>query len=137
MARISESFIEDIYADLELNHCGKVNAVKRSEYAAAHGISEREMRMITHTINNSRKYRGIVSTTMALYICNDKAECLKAMANSYRTAFTLLHKARVMENKIHLNGQFELTDEDYRLIQSCYFTPLDKEEKEEVRALYK
>lgn len=136
MKKISDAFIEEVYVDLELNHCGKENAVKRSEYAAQRGLTEREMRLITHEINDSRKYRGIVSTTSALYICNDKAECLKTMANSYKHAFTLLHKARVIENKIHLNGQFELTDDDYKLIQSCYFTPPTKDEIEEIKKNY-
>lgn len=119
--RVSKSLIDFIYCDLEKNYLGRENAIKRSEYAAMRGLSEREMRTVTHEINYSTAYKGIISTSTSLYMCNSKEECLKATGVTYRSAFTLLRKARCMEWKVRNNGQFEFNDKDATLLISYYY----------------
>ena len=119
--RVTKELVAEIYADLESNHLGRENAVKRSEYAQEHGLSEREMRLVTHEINYGSEYEGIISTSTALYMCNDKQECLKACGVTYAGAFSLLRKASKMEKKIRANGQFKFDEKDSRYLVSCYF----------------
>ena len=119
--KVTKEIIAEVYADLERNHLGSENAVKRSEFAEAHRLSERKMRYVTHEINNNPEYEGIISTSSALYMCNDKQECLKACGVTYAAAFSLLRKARKMEKKIRANGQFKFDEKDSRYLVSCYF----------------
>ena len=119
--RVTKELVAEIYADLESNHLGRENAVKRSEYAQEHGLSEREMRLVTHEINYGSEYEGIISTSTALYMCNDKQECLKACGVTYAAAFSLMRKARKMEKKIRANGQFKFNEKDNDYLVSCYF----------------
>ena len=119
--RVTKELVAEIYADLEANHLGRENAVKRSEYAQEHGLSEREMRLVTHEINAALGYMGIIATSSALYMCNDKQECLKACGVTYAGAFSLLRKARKMEKKIRANGQFKFNEKDNDYLVSCYF----------------
>ena len=119
--RVTKELVAEIFADLEANHLGRENAVKRSEYAQEHGLSEREMRLVTREINRNLDYEGIISTSSALYMCNDKQECLKACGVTYRAGFSLWRKARKMEEKIRNNGQFKFDEKDSRYLVSCYF----------------
>ena len=119
--RVTKELVAEIYADLEANHLGRENAVKRAEYAQDFGLSEREMRLVTHEINYNPDYEGIISTSSALYMCNDKKECLKACGVTYAAAFSLMRKARKMEKKIRANGQFKFNEKDNDYLVSCYF----------------
>lgn len=119
--RVTQELVAEIYADLESNHLGRENAVKRAEYAQDFGLSEREMRLVTHEINATLGYMGIIATSSALYMCNDKQECLKACGATYAAGFSLLRKARTMEKKIRANGQFKFDEKDSRYLVSCYF----------------
>lgn len=128
--RVTKELVAEIYADLEANHLGRENAVKRAEYAQERGLSEREMRLVTHEINYGSEYEGIISTSTALYMCNDKQECLKACGVTYAGAFSLLRKARKMEKKIRANGQFKFDEKDSRYLVSCYFDKKKEGENE-------
>lgn len=130
--RVTKELIAAVYADLESNHLGRENAVKRSEYAQEHGLSEREMRFVTHEINYGSEYEGIISTSSALYMCNDKQECLKACGVTYSAAFSLMRKARKMEKKIRANGQFKFDEKDNNYLVSCYFDKKKEDKNEDV-----
>lgn len=119
--RIDKELIASIYNELRNNHAGRENAVKRSAFAADHGLSERAMRFITHEINASDEYQGMVSTSTALYFCNSKEECIKAIGVTYRSAFTLLRKARRMEKKMRENGQMVLDENDFKTLRAYIF----------------
>ena len=119
--RIDEELIASIYNELRNNHAGRENAVKRSAFAADHGLSEREMRFITHEINENPDFQGMVSTSTALYFCGSKEECIKAIGVTYRAAFTLLRKARRMDRKLREDGQVVLTEHDYATLRAYYF----------------
>lgn len=121
MKRIDEELIASIYNELRNNHAGRENAVKRSVFAAEHGLSEREMRFITHEISENDKYQGMVSTSTALYFCDSKEECIKAIGVTYRAGFTLLRKARSMEKKWRENGQVVLDEKDFKTLRAYYF----------------
>lgn len=115
---ITDELIKSVYEELRENHFGKKNATSRSAFAGEHGLTEREMRHITHEINENLDYEGLVSTSSALYVCADKEECKKAIKTSYSSAFSLLVKARKMEAKMKLCGQFVLTDSDTKEIET-------------------
>ena len=132
MKKFDKGLVDEIYNDLMENHLGKGASVKRSEYAARFGLSEREMRSITHEINESLDYEGLISTSTALYMCGDKSECLKAAGVTYRSAFTLLRKARKMAEKIRRNGQFKFDGNDLKMLIS-YFTQEKKEDGMEAK----
>lgn len=119
--RIDDGIIASIYCNLRYNHAGRDNAVKRSEFAADYGLSEREMRLITHEINENPEYPGMVSTSTALYFCDSKEECIKAIGVTYRSAFTLLRKARRMEKKLCEDGQVVLTENDFKTLRAYFF----------------
>lgn len=119
--RIDEGLIASIYNELRNNHAGRKNAVKRSVFAADHGLSEREMRFITHEINGNPEYQGMLSTSTALYFCDSKEECIKAIGVTYRSAFTLLRKARRMEKKLREDGQVVLTENDFKTLRAYFF----------------
>ena len=128
--RFDKEFITAIYNDLKNNHSGLENAVSRADYALGAGISERTMRAITHEINASQDFDGIISTSKALYMCETKDECLAAIGTTFRSAFTLMRKARKMEEKVRNNGQYKFDDKDFRRIVSYYF-PREVEKKGE------
>ncbi len=81
---------------------------------------QRELRRICSAINSNPEINGIISTSGSIYVCNTASECRKAIKNTYRTAFTYLKKARVMEKKANLNGQYEFTDENGKKIKIIY-----------------
>lgn len=119
--RLDKEFITAIYNDLKNNHSGLENAVSRADYALGAGITERDMRAITHEINTSTEFDGIISTSRALYMCETKEECLAAVGTTFRSAFTLMRKARKMEEKVRSNGQYKFDENDFRLLVSYYF----------------
>ena len=126
--RFDKEFITAIYNDLKNNHSGLENAVSRADYALGAGISERTMRAITHEINASPDFDGLISTSKALYMCETKDECLAAIGTTFRSAFTLMRKARKMEEKVRSNGKYKFDDKDFRRIVSYYF-PREVEKK--------
>ena len=124
--KVTPELIAAVYNDLKNNHLGRENAVARREYAEGCGISEREMRVITHEINENKQYEGIVSTSGCLYMCGTKEECIKAIGTSFRSAFTLMRKATRMRKKVEENGQYRLDANDNKLIVSYFFPPEQK-----------
>lgn len=119
--KVTPELIAAVYNDLKNNHLGRKNAVARREYAEGCGISEREMRFITHEINENKQYEGIVSTSGCLYMCGTKEECIRAIGTSFRSAFTLMRKATRMKKKVEENGQYRLDEDDNKLIVSYFF----------------
>ena len=126
--KVTPELITAIYNDLKNNHSGLENAVSRADNALGAGISERTMRAITHEINASHDFDCIISTSKALYMCETKDECLAAIGTTFRSAFTLMRKARKMEEKVRNNGQYKFDEKDFRRIVSYYF-PREVEKK--------
>lgn len=111
-SRISKGLIDEICVDLKLNHCGKDNGVKRSAYALEHGLTERELRKITQTINESDEYNCVISTSCCIYVCATQKECEQAVRTAFRTAITQINKARKMKEKLMRNGQLVVDVEE-------------------------
>lgn len=128
--KVTPELIAAVYNDLKNNHLGRENAVSRREYSEGCGISERELRVINREINENDEYEGIVSTSDCIYMCETKEECLAAIGVTFRAAFSLMRKARRMEQKVRSNGQYRLTDEDMKLLISYYFPAVKKGEQE-------
>ena len=97
-----------LYDYLKNNHFGKENGINKPELAQKLGISERELRKLTKTINESTELEKLISTTHCCYMCETKEECEKSIRNTYRVAVTLFKKAKAMEKKVGLNGQIKL-----------------------------
>ena len=103
-----EPIVYGLYNYLADHHLGIENGIKKPELANIFNLSERELRKITKTINESSEFNRLVSTTHSCYMCRTKAECEKSIRNTYRTALALLRKAKQMERKVGLNGQIKL-----------------------------
>ena len=103
-----EPMVYRLYDYLKANHFGKENGIKKPVLAQHFGISERELRKLTKTINESPELEKLVSTTHSCYMCNSKEECEKSIRNTYRVAVALFKKAKQMERKVGLNGQIKL-----------------------------
>lgn len=95
--------------------------IKRFFYGKRHGypaeiiakdlnMDKRELRRVCAAINANPEINGIISTSNEIYVCETKEECQKAINNTYRMAFAYLKKARAMEKKVGLNGQYEFTE---------------------------
>ena len=97
---------DSVYEYLKENHCGVSNGITRPELAKRLNLTTRILRRITKEINTNTKYKRLVSTTHCCYVCETKKECEKTIKNTYRVALSLLKKAREMEKKVELNGQF-------------------------------
>ena len=97
-----------LYNYLKTYHLGKENGIKRPDLARQIGISERNLRRLTKTINESTELERLISTTHSCYMCDTKEECEKAIRNTYRVAVALFKKAKTMEKKVGLNGQIKL-----------------------------
>lgn len=122
MTERKEMLVEDVLNYLTLNHLGKGKGKTRSEIAYELGIDKRELRRITSEINRNAQYNRLISTTNLTYVCNTKEECVATVRNTYRTAITLIKKARAMEKKMGLQGQVRL--------------PVDNELKESIVEVY-
>ena len=97
-----------LYDYLQSHHLGQENGIVRPELAYKMGISERQLRKLTKTINESGELEKLVSTTHSCYMCKTKEECEKSIRNTYRVAISLFKKAKEMEKKVGLNGQIKL-----------------------------
>jgi len=97
-----------LYDYLKEKHLGQKNGIKKPDLAAELGISERELRRLTKTINESKELEKLLSTTHSCYMCNTEEECERSIRNTYRVAITLFKKAKAMEKKVGLNGQIKL-----------------------------
>jgi len=69
---------------------------------------KRALRRVCSAINSDLNVDGIISTSGKIYVCKTKDECVKAISNTYRMAIAYFKKARVMETKVGLNGQFKM-----------------------------
>lgn len=128
--RTDKEMIAAVYNDLRNNHLGEENAISRAAFCADHGLSARDLRAICEHINSSKEFEGLVSVSKNIYLCNDKRECIRAIGLTYAPAFTLLRKARKMEEKLKQNGQMILTAEDRKEIMTYWFDR-EKGEKNE------
>ena len=97
-----------LYNYLKTYHLGKDNGIKRPELARRLGVSERQLRKLTKTINESGELERLISTTHSCYMCDTKKECEKAISNTYSVAISLFKKAKAMEKKVGLNGQIKI-----------------------------
>ena len=103
-----EPMVYRLYDYLKNNHLGENNGIKKPDLAKFLGISERELRKLTKSINESTELEKLVSTTHCCYMCYTKEECEKSIRNTYRVAVALFKKAKSMEKKVGLNGQIKL-----------------------------
>lgn len=103
-----EPVVYRVYDYLKKNHLGKENGIKRTYLCMVLGINSRKLREITSEINASKELDKLVSTTHCCYICDTKEECEKSIRNTYRTAISLLLKAKNMERKVSLNNQIKM-----------------------------
>ena len=103
-----EPMVYRLYDYLKNNHLGENNGIKKPDLAKVLGISERELRKLTKSINESTELEKLVSTTHCCYMCSTKEECEKSIRNTYRVAVALFKKAKSMEKKVGLNGQIKL-----------------------------
>lgn len=108
--RVSEEIVDMVYIHLCDHERGKENCTNRGAIAELFGLTPRQLRAVTQEINTSPKYDKLVTTCGNIYICKTKEECQKSIINTYRTAFSLLKKARAMEKKLGLNGQIRLSE---------------------------
>ena len=97
-----------VYYFLIANCRGEGNGIPRPKVAEHFNITPRDLRRITKEINTSPKYEKLVSTTHSCYICDTERECEKTLRNTYRVAVALFKKAKQMERKVGLNGQFRI-----------------------------
>lgn len=108
---------------LRENCNGKANAKKRAEIAADLNITTRRLRAIIHDINSDIDAQAIVSGAGSVYLCSTFEEAEKAIKNAYRTAFSILSKARRMEGKAKLTEQyyldFDLSTDEYLAVYNA------------------
>lgn len=104
----SVTYEDMLYSYLCTNHTGKENGVKRSVLANRLGMTQRQLRRLTQSINRNPKYERLVSTSGMCYICRTRNECQIAIANTYKNAITLFRKAKAMEKKYAMNGQVKI-----------------------------
>ena len=103
-----EPMVYRLYDYLKNNHLGENNGIKKPDLAKVLGISERELRKLTKSINESTELEKLVSVSHKCYMCNTKEECEKAVRTTYRLAVAHFKKAKQMEKKVGLNGQIKL-----------------------------
>ena len=103
-----EPVVYRVYDYLKKNHLGKENGITRNFLCMDLGINKRKLREITSEINSSKELDKLVSTTHCCYICNTKEECEKSIRNTYRTAISMILKAKNMERKVSLNNQIKM-----------------------------
>lgn len=98
----------ELYKYLSKHHLGIENGIKRKELAEKLDIPERALRKYTSIINASSEFEKLVSTNHSCYVCDSKAECAKAINNTYNVAVSLFLKGKKMEKKVGLNGQIKI-----------------------------
>ena len=89
-----------------------ISAKSATEYCYGRhtGKLQRWLRHICSAINSNPEIDGLISTSKKIYVCKTKDECDKAIRTTYRTAFSYLKKARLMEKKFGRQGQIEFDD---------------------------
>lgn len=97
-----------LYDYLKAHHMGKANGIKKPDLAKILGINKRELRKLTQEINESTELEKLVSTSHCCYMCETEEECKKSIQTTYRSAVTLIKKAKNMERKVGLNGQLKI-----------------------------
>lgn len=105
MKKIEEDWL---YKYLCENHLGKEKGIKRAVLANRLGMTQRQLRRLTQSINRNAKYDKLVSTSGMCYICKTRNECQLSIANTYKMAVTLFRKAKAMEKKYAMNGQVRI-----------------------------
>lgn len=98
-----------VYEWLLENCNGKKNGRKQKEICAYLGFKPRDFRRITSVLNASPNYDKIISTSGKIYVCDSKEECINSINSTYHQAITLLKKAKQMEHKFGINGQYKIT----------------------------
>ena len=112
--------LNDIFTALKIYFNGEKNGGSARYVAYNFGFSERKMREFYAAINADQSIDGLISTNGSIYVCATEDECRKAIHNTYKTAFSYLKKARAMEKKCNLNGQYEFTDDNGKKIKIIY-----------------
>ena len=106
---------EELYNYLKNKHLGIENGIKKKELSIVVGIDERELRRLTAYINKSNKFEKLISTRGYCYMCRNAEECLSSIINTYKVAVSQFKKAKSMEKKLGLNGQYKIRlGEDYK-----------------------
>lgn len=97
-----------LYDFLVANHLGEEKKIKKSVLAFELGINERLLRKFTQYINSDPQFDKIISTKHGCFICNNREEAEDTIRNTYNMAISLIKKAKVMEQKVGLNGQIRM-----------------------------
>lgn len=97
-----------VYDYLKEHHLGAENGILRRDLAQALNLSVRKLRAVTAEINASTELEKLVSTSRSCYMCKTEQECAWAVHTTYAQAATLIKKAKTMETKVALNGQYKL-----------------------------
>lgn len=97
-----------VYDYLKEHHLGAENGILRRDLAQALNLSVRKLRAVTAEINASTELEKLVSTSRSCYMCKTEQECAWAVHTTYAQAVTLIKKAKTMETKVALNGQYKL-----------------------------
>lgn len=105
------STAQQLYKYLKSNHKGIENGINRSILANKLGMSERDLRALTREINEDINIDGVVSTAGKIYLCDSKEEIVKNLHTTWKTAISLIRKARTMEKKLGLERQIYYDDE--------------------------
>lgn len=103
-----------VFSCLKHNCYGEKNgwSAHTASVVCLSGGNKRELRRICAKINANPEIKGIISTSKSIYVCRTKSECRRAIETTYKMAFAYLRKARAMEKKVNLNGQYKFTDEN-------------------------
>lgn len=113
---VSDNDICRVYNYLVENHCGEENGITKNELSAVLGYNLRQLRYITQSINSCSEYDKIVSVSKKCYIISTEEEAVSAIRSAYSYAISSIKKAKMMEKKYGLNGQYVLYDNDI----TCY-----------------
>lgn len=105
--RKHKPIIYKIYNEMKC-HTGKKFAISGGELSAMFFISQRQLREYIHEICESTELSKIILTCNKGYYIPLEEEGITDISRIYNQAFSLLRRARALEKKAGLEGQYKL-----------------------------